>query len=117
MKKLNKKVRGPTWLLEATTPICGERSAHVVATNYILFILTADLKKSMKCIFSQFGSIVDVVSRRTYKLRGQAWVVFEDPKDAAKALKAMQGFPFFNKPIVSLRTHLFYCDILIFCGT
>lgn len=65
-------------------------------------ILTADLKKSMKCIFSQFGSIVDVVSRRTYKLRGQAWVVFEDPKDAAKALQAMQGFPFFNKPIVSV---------------
>lgn len=62
----------------------------------------ADLKKSMRCVFGQFGTILDVVSRRTYKLRGQAWVVFEKEEDAAKALQAMQGFPFFNKPIVSM---------------
>jgi U2 small nuclear ribonucleoprotein B'' len=55
----------------------------------------------MRCMFAQFGNIIDIVSRRTYKLRGQAWVVFENEKDAADALKFMQGFPFFNKPIVS----------------
>ena len=55
----------------------------------------------MRCIFGQFGNIADVVSRRTYKLRGQAWVVFEREEDAEKALQSMQGFPFFNKPIVS----------------
>lgn len=55
----------------------------------------------MRCVFEQFGNIVDVVSRRTYKLRGQAWVVFEREEDAEKALQSMQGFPFFNKPIVS----------------
>ncbi len=53
----------------------------------------------MRCIFGQFGNIIDVVTRRTYKLRGQAWVVFEKEEDAADALKYMQGFPFFNKPI------------------
>jgi len=53
----------------------------------------------MRCIFGQFGKIIDIVSRRTYKLRGQAWVVFEKEEDAADALKFMQGFPFFNKPI------------------
>ncbi|KAG7672000.1 hypothetical protein Ndes2526B_g07049 [Nannochloris sp. 'desiccata'] len=58
-----------------------------------------DLRESMRCIFGQFGKIIDIVSRRTYKLRGQAWVVFEKEDDAADALKFMQGFPFFNKPI------------------
>jgi U2 small nuclear ribonucleoprotein B'' len=58
-----------------------------------------DLKKAMRCIFGQFGTILDVVSRRTYRLRGQAWVVFEKAEDARKAMEAMQGFPFFDKPI------------------
>ncbi len=43
----------------------------------------------------------DVICRKTYRLRGQAWVVFERPEDAKNALHAMQGFPFFDKPIVS----------------
>ena len=55
----------------------------------------------MRCIFGQFGNILDVISRRTYRLRGQAWVVFETAEEAKKALDAMQGFPFFDKPIVS----------------
>lgn len=54
----------------------------------------------MHSIFGQFGNIIDVVSRRTYNLRGQAWVVFEKEEDAKQALDSMQGFPFFNKPIV-----------------
>ena len=63
----------------------------------------------MRSIFGQFGNIIDVVSRRTYKLRGQAWVVFENEDDAADALKLMQGFPFFNKPIVRLLTCAWIC--------
>ena len=55
----------------------------------------------MRAIFGQFGTILDVVSRRTYRLRGQAWVVFEKAEDAKTAMETMQGFPFFGKPIVS----------------
>lgn len=60
----------------------------------------ADLKKAMRAIFGQFGPIMDVVSRRTYRLRGQAWVVFEKAEDAKRALEIMQGFPFKDKPMV-----------------
>lgn len=35
----------------------------------------------------------------------QAWVVFEKAEDARKAMEAMQGFPFFDKPIVSSKGH------------
>jgi U2 small nuclear ribonucleoprotein B'' len=54
-------------------------------------------------MFSQFGKILDVVCLKTYRLRGQAWVVFSDVASATNALRSMQGFPFFDKPIV--RSH------------
>lgn len=61
----------------------------------------AELKKCLYAMFSQFGKILDVVALKTYRLRGQAWVVFSDVGAATNALRSMQGFPFFDKPIVS----------------
>ncbi|KAG2439882.1 hypothetical protein HYH02_010512 [Chlamydomonas schloesseri] len=50
-------------------------------------------------MFSQFGRVLDVVAMKTFRLRGQAWVVFTDTAAATNALRTMQGFPFFDKPI------------------
>lgn len=50
-------------------------------------------------MFSQFGKIVDVVVMKTLRLRGQAWIVFADVGGATNALRSMQGFPFFDKPM------------------
>lgn len=58
-----------------------------------------ELKKCLHAMFSQFGKILDVVALKTYRLRGQAWVVFADAAAATSALRQMQGFPFFDKPI------------------
>lgn len=55
----------------------------------------------MYAMFSQFGKILDVVCLKTFRLRGQAWIVFSDVAAATNALRTMQGFPFFDKPIVS----------------
>lgn len=52
-------------------------------------------------MFSQFGKILDVVCLKTYRLRGQAWVVFADISGATNALRSLQDFPFFDKPMVS----------------
>lgn len=52
-------------------------------------------------MFSQFGKIIDVVALKTLRMRGQAWVVFADVAAATNAKNTMQGFPFFEKPIVS----------------
>ena len=57
------------------------------------------LQKSIYSVFSQFGKIVDVVCCRGLKLRGQAWVVFADVGAATNALRQMQGFPFYDKPM------------------
>lgn len=58
-----------------------------------------ELKKALYAIFSQFGKILDVVCMSTYRLRGQAWIVFADITAATNALNSMEGFPFFGKPM------------------
>lgn len=51
-------------------------------------------------MFSQFGKISYIQAVKTNKLRGQAWIVFADLNSATNALRAMQGFPFFEKNLV-----------------
>lgn len=57
------------------------------------------LKKCLHALFSQFGRILEIVASRSYRLRGQAWVVFADVASATNALRTMQGFPFFDKQL------------------
>ncbi|XP_013390025.1 U2 small nuclear ribonucleoprotein B'' [Lingula anatina] len=58
-----------------------------------------ELKKSLYAIFSQFGQILDIVALKTLKMRGQAFVIFKDINSATNALRSMQGFPFYDKPM------------------
>lgn len=60
----------------------------------------AELKKSLRAVFSQFGEILDVLAFKTLKHKGQAWVVFKDVQSATNALRQMQDFPFYDKPMV-----------------
>lgn len=67
--------------------------------RYAFFL---ELKKSVYAIFSQFGNILDIVAMKTLKMRGQAFVVFADVASATNALRSMQGFPFYEKPMVGV---------------
>ncbi|KAI3430726.1 hypothetical protein D9Q98_005312 [Chlorella vulgaris] len=58
-----------------------------------------ELKQLLFCLFGQFGKIIDIVTMRTDRLRGQAWIVFSDISAATAALRGMQDFPFFEKPM------------------
>ncbi|TRY88447.1 hypothetical protein DNTS_018874 [Danionella cerebrum] len=58
-----------------------------------------ELKKSLYAIFSQFGQILDILVSRILKLRGQAFVIFKEVNSASNALRSMQGFPFYDKPM------------------
>ena len=59
-----------------------------------------ELKKSLYAAFSQFGPILDVVALKTFKMRGQAFIVFRDITAATQAVRQMQGFPFYEKPLM-----------------
>lgn len=60
-----------------------------------------ELKRSLYALFSQFGQVMDIVAMKTMKMRGQAFVVFKELASATNALRQLQGFPFYNKPMVS----------------
>ena len=53
----------------------------------------------MVAVCSQFGKVIDVVAAKTYKLRGQAWVVFDNVASATAAVRGLQDFPFYEKPM------------------
>lgn len=78
-----------------------------------------ELKKSLYAIFSQFGQILDIVALKTLKMRGQAFVIFKEIGSATNALRSMQGFPFYDKPMVRIDRLcirlLFYNNILMQC--
>ncbi len=58
-------------LLRKTATVAAAAGCCPPAAHALPSLLGADLKKAMRCIFGQFGNILDVVSRRTYRLRGQ----------------------------------------------
>ena len=60
------------------------------------------VKKMLYMVFSQYGKVTDVIAKKGLKLRGQAWVVFENESSAVTALRGKQGFNFYGKPMVSL---------------
>jgi RNA recognition motif-containing protein len=56
-----------------------------------------ELRKSLYAMFSQFGTVMDVVALKTLKMRGQAFVVFRDAASATNAMRVMQNFPLYDK--------------------
>lgn len=60
------------------------------------------LKASLKSLFKSYGEVVDVVAHANLRMRGQAFVSFESPEIAKKALKEVRGFPLYSKPMVRL---------------
>jgi len=58
-----------------------------------------ELKKSLYAMFSQFGTVLDVVASKTLEGRGQAFICFKDIPSATNGLRAMQSFPFYDKPM------------------
>mmetsp|Transcript_51095 Transcript_51095/g.116165 ORF Transcript_51095/g.116165 Transcript_51095/m.116165 type:complete len:212 (+) Transcript_51095:48-683(+) len=62
-------------------------------------IKKAPLKKAIYSAFSQFGRILEIVTLRGDKLRGQAWISFDTVEAATTAMAKFQGHPFFDKPL------------------
>ena len=62
-----------------------------------------DLRTALYALFSTYGTVLDIVCMKTNKMRGQAHIVFRDVQASTQALRALQGFEFFGKPMV--RSH------------
>nr|ADD38806.1 U1 small nuclear ribonucleoprotein A [Lepeophtheirus salmonis] len=76
------------------------RPSHTIYINNLNEkVKKEDLKKSLYAIFSQFGQILEIVALKTLKMRGQAFVIFKEITSATNAMRSMQGFPFYDKPM------------------
>ena len=63
--------------------------------------MTKKKKRPLYALFSQFGHVVDIVALKTMKMRGQAFVIFKELGSSTNALRQLQGFPFYGKPMVN----------------
>ncbi|XP_073484335.1 U2 small nuclear ribonucleoprotein B'' [Aquarana catesbeiana] len=76
------------------------RPNHTVYINNLNDKIKKDeLKRSLYALFSQFGHVMDIVALKTTKMRGQAFVIFKELSSSTNALRQLQGFPFFDKPM------------------
>ncbi|KAF4988171.1 hypothetical protein FGRMN_9916 [Fusarium graminum] len=78
-------------------------SATPIATVYVQNleerVKLESLTEALRTVFSEFGSVVDVVAKRNLRAKGQAFVVFEESDSARDAIAEIDGFELFGKPL------------------
>ncbi|KAB8364849.1 hypothetical protein FH972_024712 [Carpinus fangiana] len=58
-----------------------------------------ELVETLTEIFSEYGTILDIVAKTSLKRKGQAFIVFSEHDAAEKAIEEIQGFEVFDKPM------------------
>ncbi|KAF9115974.1 hypothetical protein BGX30_006097 [Mortierella sp. GBA39] len=58
-----------------------------------------ELKCSLYCLFSAYGKVISIVASKTKRDRGQAFIAFSDIVSATAALRGLQGFNFYDRPM------------------
>jgi U2 small nuclear ribonucleoprotein B'' len=58
------------------------------------------LKKTLETLFQQYGEVLNVTAYSNIRARGQAFVAFEEEESATKAIKELQHFVLYDKPLV-----------------
>ena len=64
--------------------------------NHILYESAIELKKALFEIFSPYGEILGVYAKKTYRMKGQAFVVFKELQSASEAMRCLQKTPLFG---------------------
>lgn len=96
INNLNEKVKTDKLKVRYSS-LPARRSARPLSGTALTLL---DVQVSLYAVFGQFGKVMQIVASRSLRLRGQAWVVFDSVEAASKALQQMQGFVFFDKPMV-----------------
>lgn len=66
----------------------------------------ADIKYALFNLFEAYGQVLQVVAKRSERMRGQAFVVFKEVSEATTAKNNLNGYPIFGKPMVDLELTL-----------
>lgn len=94
--------------MEAASASTPAASAEAGAENETIYIRNlnetirlATMKESLRNLYCNFGEVVDVVAHRNIRMRGQAFVAFNNKNIAKRALADTQNFPLYGQPMVS----------------
>jgi len=87
--------------MTTTAPI-----ANSIPPNHTLYINNLNgkikkqqLRKSLYNLFVSYGRVVAVIAIKGVKMRGQAFIVFDDIQNSTAALRSLQGVIFYDKPM------------------
>lgn len=73
---------------------------HTVYVNHINEkIAQHKLQRVLRRLFGRYGTVLQVTSHGNLKMKGQAFITFEDAKSSEKAMAKLQNYPLFKKPI------------------
>ncbi|KAI5785204.1 U1 small nuclear ribonucleoprotein usp102 [Pyronema domesticum] len=86
--------------MSATTVPIGAPGCTVPVRNLEESVKIDHLKQSLDAVFSQYGTILEIVAKKNLKAKGQAFVVFDSVQSAENAIREVQAFPLFGKPMV-----------------
>merc|ERR1711935_92887 len=81
-------------MIEETTP-----NHTLYVNNLNEKIKLDDMKQTLKDIFEKFGEVLEVIAKKNIKMRGQAFVIFRNLKDAANAKNGLVGTSLYHKEL------------------
>jgi len=55
------------------------------------------LIESLREIFTEYGTIIDIVAKKSLKRKGQAFIVYDSEESAQNAIDELTGFDLFGK--------------------
>ncbi|KZT13073.1 RNA-binding domain-containing protein [Laetiporus sulphureus 93-53] len=58
-----------------------------------------ELRTQLYALFTTYGRVIDIVAMKGAKMRGQAFLVFDDLAGATTAMRACEGTVFYDKPM------------------
>lgn len=68
---------------------------------FFFWVGTLVMKATLRGLFKSYGEVLDVTAHHNMRMRGQAFVSFASIEHAKKAMKDIQRFPLYSKPMVS----------------
>ncbi|CAD6964815.1 unnamed protein product [Tilletia controversa] len=84
---------------EVDEPLPANANETVYIRNLNEKVKLEVLKETLTNLFSLYGGVVSVTAHGNVRMRGQAFVALDNKKSAHKAVKEVQGFPLYGRPV------------------
>lgn len=89
----------PASLPAKVTPASPNQTLYVV--NLPNKLNKQGLRVDLYMLFSTYGVVLDVVALKTPGMRGSAHIVFKDIQTATMTMRALDGYEFYGRKLVS----------------